>query len=306
VSEGVYTHEDIDLFIKGETFDAVFNILKGIWKPSDSIQKYYREGELYTTKLEETLLEIYPNIYRELIEKCDEKTFLEIERKQSNYCAVLMDGLSLREAFLLFRDLEESFDLDLGYSFSKLPSETETFRNAVFGKKNLSTTKDPDIKFIRDMTIGAMPDSKTLTIVTRYPDGLKHDEKKGHSIDWNPKEVYEKTRQLLFEIIQNSRHKEISVTSDHGYVDLTAGCTFPLNTLEKGMLKNQFKERFKPMENNYELEQLYNRGRIAYSNNYYMVNGRYSWAQRGKASSIRHGGISLLECMIPVIRIKKR
>ena len=35
------------------------------------------------------------------------------------------------------------------------------------------------------------------------------------------------------------------------------------------------------------------------------VRGRYHWGVQGPASDVTHGGISLMECLVPMMRIRR-
>lgn len=309
MSHGLYSPSDLELVFEGKTFEAIFKILKRIWDPQGkTISKYYRDGEIETNKLEETLLELYPRLYDEILKGCERENIAEITRKKSRYCLVIMDSLSLREAILLKNDLKEKYDAELDYSFSVLPSETESFRRRVFNRVNISQWENPNFRFIHDLSrISVLPESNTLTIWIQVPDNKLHHARAGHAEPWPINEIYPEVRQLLWEIIETCRHDNVVVTSDHGYVDLTAGCTFSLSDKQKAMLRNQFKERWRKKENNWELEQLYEQKLIRYVDDYYVVQGRCSWTTgRGKINTRKHGGLSIMECMTPVLKIRRK
>ena len=51
----------------------------------------------------------------------------------------------------------------------------------------------------------------------------------------------------------------------------------------------------------------YEKGFIRYAGEYYVVAGRYSWTSgRGSVNPRKHGGLSIMECMTPVLRVEKR
>jgi hypothetical protein len=301
MTDGLYSPADLELFFEGKSFDAVFQMLRRIWNPDGkSIREYYREGEIETNKLEETLLELYPDLYGELIKAC--------KKEKVAYCLVFMDSLSIREAMRLKADLQEQYEIGVGYSFSALPSDTDPYKHRIFGRINIAQWESPDFKFIHDLSsMSVLPESDTLTIWTQLPDDKLHHTRSGHAEPWAIEDVYADTRRLLAEILQTCRHDEVVVTSDHGYVDLTASCTFPIGEKWKKMLSNQFKERWRKKENNWELEQLYEQKIIRYVEEYYVINGRYTHITgRGKVNTRKHGGLSMMECMTPVLNIRRK
>ncbi|MDO8725019.1 MAG: hypothetical protein Q7J35_03000 [Candidatus Methanoperedens sp.] len=305
----VYTPDDLDLLFEGKPFDSIFQIFRRIWDPENkNLHKYYRDGEIESNKFEETFYKLYPKLYDELLEHCQKENTVEITRKRDRYCLVIMDSLSLREAILLERDLKDNFDTQLSYSFSTLPSETDPFKERVFNRINIAQWENPDFKYIHDLeNMTVLPESNNLTVWTQVPDNKLHGSRSGHSEPWTIEEIYADTRQLLGEILATCRHNEVIVTSDHGYVDLTAGCTFAISDKMRDLFRNQFKERYREKENNFELDKLHEEKVIRYVGNYYVVQGRYSWfTGRGHVNTRKHGGLSLLECMVPVLRINKR
>jgi len=184
----LYSPADLELFFEGKSFDAVFQMLRRIWNPEGkSIQEYYREGEIETNKLEETLLELYPDLYGDIIKACKKEKVAEEIRRGDKYCLVLMDSLSIREAMLLENDLnlKEQYEIGVGYSFSALPSDTDPYKHRIFGRINIAQWESPDFKFIHDLTsVSVLPESDTLTIWTQLPDDKLHHTRAGHAEPW--------------------------------------------------------------------------------------------------------------------------
>ena len=303
----IYSPADVDLIIQGKTFDATFQILTRIWRAkSTTINDHYRHGEVLTNKLESTLHALLPPLYDELSLKCEKEKFIELTRKKASYCLIIMDSLSLREGILLTEDLKDSYETQLQYAFSTLPSDTDTFRQRAFGRTNITQYENDNLHFVRNCKDSTFTNSKTQIIWSDLPDKLLHISKAGHSELLTSSEIYEQTLQCVKALISASMHDEIIITSDHGYVDLTAGCTFSLGERSEAMLSNQFKNRWKRAQDNWELEQLLEQGIIRCVNDYCVVQGRYSWVRRGPVNTRLHGGLSLMECMVPVINIERR
>ena len=306
MTTGLYSPADLELIFDGKLFDSIFGILRRIWNPNKKgISQYYRDGEIESNRLEKSLLELHPSLYDELIDCCNNENVAEKTRQEDKYCLVLMDSLSLREAMLLEDDFKKDYNVKVGYSFSTLPSETEAFKQRIFRRINISQWNNPNFKYIHDLSsMSVFPESNKLTIWTQIPDNKIHHTRAGHSEPWSMEEIYTDIKQLVNEILITCRHENVVITSDHGYVDLTAGCTFPIGDKWKKMLRNQFKKRWKKKENNWELELLYDQKYIRYSGENYIVQGRYSWTTgRGRVNTRRHGGISIMECMTPALII---
>lgn len=142
--------------------------------------------------LEKVLGGAYPELYRQILP--DHCSRFNLDVRTVDVPIIWMDALSLREALLLSRDLDA--DCELPFRYSRLPSETVFYKEAIF-----------------------------------HP--------------WNVKYVEADTK----------------------------------------------------------ADKLIDAGYIVPYDGYYLVGTRYAWATRGKYKVMLHGGVSLLECLVPVLRV---
>lgn len=56
---------------------------------------------------------------------------------------------------------------------------------------------------------------------------------------------------------------------------------------------------------NLDVEDLIREGYVKEFNGYYIAKSRYLWPVPGKYSIYIHGGLSLMECIVPVLEVKK-
>ena len=116
-------------------------------------------------------------------------------------------------------------------------------------------------------------------------------------------EIYADTKTLLERIINESVHTEFLITSDHGYINHLGNNPYALSDELDAALSEKFNGRHREISNGYAYQQLEDAGVVERSGVHYVVRGHYSWTKRGASKKIMHGGLSLLECMTPVLRI---
>ncbi|MFW9998327.1 MAG: hypothetical protein ACFFD4_40185 [Candidatus Odinarchaeota archaeon] len=313
------TFHDLKQLTESENLvDVIFNKIREIWTPSSAnvnIQEHYQTAKVKIANYERLLAEPdplndqygqLPSIYSIIAEKgydCGGTVCLETQ-KRDDLVLIIMDGLSLREGILLEFILKRKYQTELSYTLSVIPSDTDTFKVKVFGTSNI--TKLPNLVYVRD-EFTYEPTEDRYTIFTRFPDALIHDARKGYTVKLSYTEIYDKTMKLLskiLSIIAGGDTKQVLVTSDHGYIDFSAG-TWGLSKKEVKIFRDYFKgESFIPYQQNESLKYLENNGRIIKVRNHYIVSGRYCWKRiTGNFSHRKHGGISLMENLCPVIKI---
>lgn len=279
-----------ELVITDDPVRVVWEYLIELWGSIEDREDYFQEGERRTMYLERVLNAAYPELYTKLLPACCTKGLLDPTLLDAPL--VWMDGLSLREAVLLRRDIPGI--TDFSYSFSPLPSETGTYRERVF---NLISGKRREIKELRAIALDGdekavrcpLPDSELENIV-----GLVS----GRTL----LEIYEDTRRALLAILDELGSGPVLVTSDHGYIN-TRTHFWQVGKRTAGALKNVFDGgRYGPQETDATL--LVKRGYIIPYGDYYLVRGRYAWPSRGKYKVMLHGGVSLLECVVPLMKIE--
>jgi hypothetical protein len=121
---------------------VVWEYLKSLWRPEeDSREDYFKQGERRTMYLERVLGDAYPELYREILpDRCSR---CNLDVRSVEVPIIWMDALSLREALLLCRDLEA--DCELSFAYSRLPSETVFYKEAVFYPWDAKTVEVKDV-----------------------------------------------------------------------------------------------------------------------------------------------------------------
>jgi hypothetical protein len=298
-----------NLISSNEPIDLIWRQLKGIYFDRDisNVQKYYKETELELLELERFLFKSYFEIYQnELIEKIEnnETDFLN-QIKNNNTTILMMDALSIRELGLLFNKLNNEYeDIKFDYSFSVLPSETEFFRESINYKK---LKKEVEFYHLKEYNSINLSGSENF-IWSRYPDILIEDVRSGQSLKNDLKEIYNKVENIIFEVINKLDWERIIITSDHGYIRTESSYNIPIDKTDKKLLKKLFNgSRFvqKYDSNNEIAKKLKNKNLIAVTDDFYLPISHYSWPVPGGYSTFSHGGLSLLEVIIPKIIIEK-
>ena len=277
------------LIATSDPVGAVWKYLVDLWASIEDRDHYFQEGERRTMYLEKVLDAAYPELYTEILPLCCTNRMLDPLSLKAPL--VWMDGFSIREAVLLSRDVPGITEFT--YSFSGLPSDTNTYRERVFkfirGKrrelKDLGAiVLDGDEAAVRC----PLPDSELENIV-----GLVS----GRSL----MEIYEDTKRALLTIMDELGTGRVLVTSDHGYINTRTH--FWDAGRSAGALKNVFNGgRYARQET--DASALVKKGYIISYGDYYLARGRYAWPTRGKYKVMLHGGVSLLECLVPLIKVE--
>ena len=271
--------------------DVVWKYLCEIWnyQQYSNIKEYYSKGEEKVNKLEmflnNTFYELYDIIY--------EKSLNNVLNLSG--ATIIMDGMSIREGNLLKKELEEKgFKVSFSYSFSSLPSTTEGFRR----QHNIV-----DFHHVRHGKVDFDYLTGNFVIWVTYPDELIHHVEKIVT----PSEAFEKTKCVLFEILDRIESDEVKIISDHGYILTERVWAIPKGDAKfiKSIFKN---ERFanlseiKPKE----LERLKKVPKdlsyVKIGKDWCLMRGRYSLPVGKK--TIVHGGLSLMECIVPKLEVK--
>lgn len=278
------------LVITEDPVHTIWEYLVDLWASIEDREEYFPEGERRTMYLERVLNAAYPELYTKLFPAHCTNDLLDPTRLDAPL--VWMDGLSIREAILLRQDIPGI--TDFSYCFSPLPSETITYRERVF---NLIPGKRREIKDVTSILLDGdedaircpLPDSQLEAIVGRV---------KTRTL----LEIYEDTKAALLTILDELQGRPVLVTSDHGYIN-TETHFWEVSRRTAGGLKNLFDAGRYALRESLagDLEE---RGYIISYGDYYLVRGRYAWPSRGKYKVMLHGGVSLLECLVPFMRIE--
>jgi len=274
--------------------------LSEIWlnmaEKDNEIGDYYYKGEEEVRDFEEFILKSYWEFYDWLAKACLEEK--DIFQLYPDSTIVVMDGMSIRESALLYKSLEsKGYNVKHDFNFSAIPSDTELFREKI--KKPISGF----LQINNSKNIRLAGDERYIW--SYFPDVMLDKIKTGHTVISSLEEMYKIVEKIVLEILSKLKSGRIIITSDHGYVRTEAGFVFPVSEEAKGKFQQIFgSKRYVEMDS-IDVEDLKNEGYVKEFNGYYLVKSRYLWPVPGRYSIYIHGGLSLMECFVPVVEVKK-
>jgi hypothetical protein len=304
VSNALYSEKEFDALLHEENvLDGVFECLRRIWNnPTALSDRHIAESEYKTRVLEYELAKLYPSLYDDLIDGMGNHPVRDIETG----CGVIMDALSFREGFRLEQELSNEHDWTVSFSWApieRLPSETQFICREWFDAQSPSAVSREDFQYIGDQDVPQLPSTDPAFVWTRHPDQRLEGALKGNYSMEEVENIYEGAKDLLEGVIQESVHTDFLVTSDHGYVNHLGNSPYSMTDEEEESLSSKFNSRFREIGNGQSFRVLENANVIKRSGGHYVVRGHYKWTKRGATKKIMHGGLSLPECMTPVLRI---
>lgn len=286
---------------RDNTLSVVWDALVEIWGvdsiPED-LDGFYRDKEIESCQLEEALEQTYFEAYQELLNGAAvHKT--SPWTGEEDRLTLIVDAMSVREACLLKPVLEAQGYLveSISFSLSALPSHTEAFARKHFNVSQPTQISGRHGVFVSPPGHPApqFPPHDLRFVWLRYPDrGL-------HATILSPSEVFGKTSQYILEILRNSGRDAFLLTSDHGYIYAdTADHAFPVaQSVQTAMRKVFGGSRY--AQDLKEASATVCEKTLSVGDTL-LVRGRYLWRQRDKRYF--HGGLSFMECLVPVIKVE--
>lgn len=304
MSNALYDEHEFDALLREDNIlDGAFECLRRIWANPEALSDRQLTSSEYRTRLlEYELTNLYPQLYDELTAQMGNHPISQLEQG----CGVIMDALSLREGFRLEQELAEEHNWNVSLTWApieRLPSETQFICRAWFDSHSPSAVSRPDYKYLGDKEVPQLPDSNPTYVWTRHPDQRLEGSQKGNFSMEEVEEIYQGAKHLLKHIITQSVHEEFLVTSDHGYVNHHGTNPYRMTDEEKDALSSKFSSRFTDIGNSIAYRTLEDANIIERTQDHYVVRGHYHWTKRGAQKRIMHGGLSLPECMTPLLKI---
>lgn len=285
-------HRLVELWDAGGVDDAVLN-------------DYYDIRERSTRRLTWTLDQIYSEFLAEvLMPQVDSQPVADL-LKEPCHALVLMDSLSLREAcFLRERLPAHGYEvLSFDYSFSELPSSTETFCERHWGTAAPSAVTDADFVYVRPDAVPDELQGNRIVAWGSYPDWFWRHAHTGKTEHIPPDEIYCKTQAALLAILDAIQgHDEILVSSDHGYLSVKAGMAWTTPKPYHGFLKDVMGSRAASVSDSKEARALLEKDMIVVHRGHFLIKGRYTGDFGGV---YLHGGLSLMECFTPWLKVRR-
>lgn len=304
MSSGLYGAGEFEALLReDDVLDGAFECLRRIWGDPDAMgDRQLPDSEYKTRSLERELEKLYPSLYDDLIDQMGGHPITELDEG----CGVIMDALSLREGFRLEQELAEDHGWSVSLSWApieRLPSETQFICREWFDAQSPSAVSRDDFRFVGDLDVPKLPGTSPEYVWTRHPDQRLEGALKGNYSMEEVEDIYEDVKTLLEDIVHESVHEEFLVTSDHGYVNHLGNSPYSLTDEQEDGLSSKFSSRFREVGNGQAYQVLERAKVIKRVRDHYMVRGHHKWTKRGATKKIMHGGLSLPECMTPVLRI---
>jgi hypothetical protein len=269
---------------------------------------YLREGEHAASMLEREVYVIYSDVYRLLECKDARRDRVAALHQQEEYTLLLIDGLSLREMPLI-QDVLNVHNLacQIDFALAPLPTETSEFARRHYNASGPSDIANHTHRYpfafrhvtVEDWTPDFSPDRRRRFIWYAFPDdyfGLKKTDYARH--------VVQPIEAILNAVLRDpTLVRPVAITGDHGYLWQGGQCAWPVaDADERAVLAEYFKLARCARAASDALAatgKAWVRGGVA------AARGRFAWGGqvRGPTSLFKHGGVSLMECLVPWVQM---
>lgn len=281
----------------------IWQKLWSIWlrHANGDLKDYYYRGEEEAFLFEDFLLRTCDEFFTKELPRACLNVPSYFKNKTPEACFVVMDGMSVREGVLIFKALQsQNITSSVSYSLSAIPSDTQSFREKI--KSDLShLDKFVDINNPKSIRISG----EEKYIWSYFPDVMLDKIQAGHTVISELENMYKTAEKIVLELVRKIKSKKIIIISDHGYIRSESGFSFPVPEGRKKILRESFgSSRFIKMDKA-DLSELVIDGYIVEFAGHYLVKSRYVWPVSGKYNIYLHGGVSLMECFVPVIEVEK-
>ncbi len=270
----------------------------------DDLSAYLREGEYAASTLEHEVYAIYSDVYA-LLEADDPRRDRVAEVHQwREYTLLLIDALSLRELPLIQEVLAaHGLTPQAGFALAPLPTETSDFARRHYNAAGPSDMAAHAHRYpfafrhvtSEDWRPDFSPDERQRFIWYAFPDdyfGLKETDYARH--------VARPIEAILTAVLNDSTLvRPLVITGDHGYLWQGGQCAWPVeNDDERAVLAEHFKLG---RSTRVTSDALAATGKAWVRGNVAAARGRFAWGGivRGAGSLFKHGGVSLMECLVP-------
>ena len=279
---------------------SVGNELLNIWfkslEGSTDLRDFYYKGEEEAKSFEEFILKVYGEFYKHLARTCVNEPCVLQESADASF--IVLDGMSLREGVLIYKALrDEGYKTRINCGYSAIPSDTSSFREkaGVFMGVFKAINNPKNIRLNADERF----------IWSQFPDVMLDKIQVGHTVISSLEEMYKTTETIVKEVVDTLEADKILILSDHGYIRSEAGFWFTVGDDAKRRLQEVFGSKRSIAIDDVDVEDLIKAGYVTDFGGYYLVNSRYVWPVSGRVSIYMHGGLSLMECITPVIEVIK-
>lgn len=318
-----FTLADVNALIQGQVLDTLWQRMCALWMgewwdadDSEAFERAFCQREDTLAGLEFVVLQTSEAVYQSLATGIVTRPSLSDDLAEGRL-VVIFDGLSVREGCFLWEQLRrEGYQVKMGYTFANLPAETTTFCQRHFGVSSAKALGGREINgfpaaYAADETRVAedLPRAGGGLLWIGIPDPLMEGGKKGAKTILEPLEAWQRTWQAMTMVLDGAGGREIWVTSDHGYIYRGPTYTDRFWSLGSAPTGQRLRDLFGGgrYEADLELDEEQAGDLCDYvwpdPNGGYAVKGRWLWPMSGQTGAILHEGLSLVECLVPLIRI---
>jgi len=311
----------IERLIKDDDpLQTLFEVLTGsIWtgerfaeaRRRGDLAGYLREGEHTASALEREVYDVYGDVYTLLESDDARRDRVQAIQELDEYTLLLIDALSLREVPLIQEMLAaHGLAAETDFALAPLPTETTDFCRYHFkaaGPSDLANRAHRYPFAFRHVTVedwqpNFAADERQRFIWYAFPDdyfGLKETDYERHVV--RPVEA------ILEAVLGDpGLVHPLLITGDHGYVWQGDRCPWPVaDAHERAILAEHFKLG---RSTRAATDTLATTGRAWVQGSVGAARGRFAWGGivRGAGSLFKHGGVSLLECLVPWVEADAR
>lgn len=298
---------------------AIWEAALALWRmdtmPTDLVEFYNRREEALSL-LEEMLYHGCFEVYDLLLEQAQEQDGSYVrELLQGDAVVIIADSLSLREAGLLSLWLgERGWEVEVeGFAVAPFPTVTESLSVKLLGTQPSGGRDTPEFAyryFPGPGQLPSLPRGRPTLVWLRLPDTKLEEITVAQST--TVQDAFEITAYAIERVFEAAGNRPVSITSDHGYLyAVSSGHYWDLPEDVKGAVRKVFprESRTQPLSKegakdirHYEARTP--EGRLfAISGEHIALRGRYWWGGTGPNDRCTaHGGLSLAEVMVPVLR----
>jgi hypothetical protein len=319
-----FTLADVDALIHGQVLDVLWQRMCALWTgdwwntdDSEAFERAFCQREDALAELEFTVLQTSGAVYQALAEGIAARPPLTDDLAEGRL-VVVFDGLSVREGCFLWEQLRrERYQVEMSYTFSNLPAETTSFCQKHFGLSSAKALGNRKINgfpsaYAADEARVAeeLPQGEGGLLWIGIPDPLMEGGKKGAKTILEPLEAWRRTWQAMTTVLAGAGGREVWVTGDHGYIYRGPRYTDRFWSLGDTATGQRLRGLFGGGRYRADLELDTEQAAALrdcvwpHPQGGYAVKGRWLWPMPGQTGAILHEGLSLVECLVPILKVQ--
>lgn len=292
---------------------SVWEELLDIWRTDtypDDLVAFYDEREALLSHFEEGMFYGFGELYETLFQRSlsqDGKFVRELLDDKA--VVVIADSFSLREVHLLEHCLEEvGYRLRIeGFAVAPFPTLTESLSRKLLGT-NPSVGRDtPEFRYCYvagPATQVRVPEGEPVLVWLRLPDIRLEEVTVAQAT--TVADALEVTVVALRQVLEDTGHRSVFITSDHGYIYARNNDHFwqMPPEVEREVKRTFARESRAKSGEGIHLAERYGEFFVG-AGTYVAIKGRFWWAGSGQNDRCTaHGGFSLAEILVPVMLIE--